>query len=637
MERAEFDNWRPREVARLLSLVETERRYYQEIVSCLPSSILIVGGDLRIVSANRSFRQRVRRKNEDVLGRDLLEFLPDAVGIVRAVLDGATSSATQSLELSRQTVSLTVLPLRNWEEDSEPEALLIIENESAVRLSPEQEHALSTVSALDCVLWEQDLRTNQLTFASSAAAEIFGYTPAQLLEDFSLWPLRVAEPDRRRVEALYARLGDLSGDHFAIEYRGRDAKGGDHWLRESARIRRDPDGNPIWLIGSTMRIGPRREMEQARAIAIKSEGLQRLGARLAHDLNNLLMIVGGYGEELKNALPAGHPMYQDMLEILEATNRLSSLTTQLQTYTRRPNIEPRTLQFAPLFDALRSRLCWTLGPGVELEIEEQDNLYCLEADPVQAEESLISLARLAAGVLDGRGQLSIRASNATAEEGSGHPCVLVSLTISDGEWPSFWLEPWLAPDEASREIALGVATVYQALRLGGGDLRIAGRRAVLEFPGITAPHVVEPIPVPLPAPVAGDATTSLETVLVVEDEGGIRALVRKILRRQSYEVLEAPSGAEALEILREHGQRINLLLTDVMMPGMNGVELSQQATAAHPTLRVLFVSGYTDDSVLEAGRFPAGAAFLQKPFTLGSLLGKVREVLDGGVTHEAAS
>ncbi|MBZ2183626.1 MAG: response regulator [Bryobacter sp.] len=617
--------------------METERRYFQEIVACLPSSILIVCGALRIVSANRSFRQRVGRKNEDLLGHDLLEFLPDAGEIVRAVLDGTTGSATQSLELFNQPVSLTVLPLRNWEEDSETEALLIIENESAVRLSPEQEHALSAVSALDCVLWEQDLRTNQLTFASAAAAEILGYTPAQLLEDVSLWPLRVAEPDRGRVEALYARLGHLSGDHFAVEYRGRDAEGGEQWLRETARLRRDPDGNPIWLTGFTMRIGPRREIEQARAVATKSEALQRLGARLAHDLNNLLMIVGGYGEELKNALPAGHPMYQDMLEILEATNRLSSLTTQLQTYTRRPNLEPRTLQFAPLLEALRSRLSWALGPGVELEIEEQANLYRLEADKGQAEESLLSLARLAAGALDGRGQLSIRASNSTSEEGSGRPCVLVTMTLSDGEWPAFWLEPWLAPDEALREVALGVTTAYQALRLGGGDLRITGCRAVLEFPGITATQSHETIPVPLPAPATGDASPSFETVLVVEDEGGIRALVRKILRRQSYEVLEAPSGAEALEILREHGERINLLLTDVMMPGMNGVELSQQATAAHPTLRVLFVSGYTDDSVLEAGRFPAGAAFLQKPFTLGSLLGKVREVLDGGVTQEAAS
>jgi two-component system cell cycle sensor histidine kinase/response regulator CckA len=637
MERAEFDKWRPREVARLLSLVETERRYYQEIVACLPSSILIVGEDLRIASANRSFRQRVRRKNEDVLGHDLLEFLPDAGEIVRAVLDGVSAVGRQSLELSGQAVNLTVLPLRSWEEDSEPEALLIVENESTVRLSPDQERALSAVAALDGVLWEQDLRTKQLTFASAAAAEILGYTPAQLVEDASLWPLRVAEPDRGRVEALYARLSHFSGDQFAIEYRGRDAEGGEQWLREAVRLRRDPDGNPVWLTGSTVRIGPRREIEHARAVALKSDGLQKLGARLAHDLNNLLMIVGGYGEELKNALPAGHPLHQDMHEILAATNRLSSLTTQLQAYTRRPSLEPRALQFAPLLEALRSRLAWALGPGVDLEIEEQASLHRLEADPGQAEESLLSLARLAAGVLDGQGQLSIRASNSTAEEGSGRPCVLVTLTLSAGEFPSFWLEPWLAPDEARRELALGVATAYQALRLGGGDLRISGRRAVLEFPAVTAAQAPEPIPVPLPAPGPVDATPSLETVLVVEDEGGIRALVRKILRRQGYEVLEAPGGAEALEILREHGPRINLLLTDVMMPGMNGVELSQQATAAHPGLRVLFVSGYTDDSVLEAGRFPAGAAFLQKPFTLGSLLGKVREVLDSGAARQATS
>jgi len=148
----------------------------------------------------------------------------------------------------------------------------------------------------------------------------------------------------------------------------------------------------------------------------------------------------------------------------------------------------------------------------------------------------------------------------------------------------------------------------------------------------------ERAPVAAVAPeVAAEPEVQLETILVVEDEGGIRALVRKILKRQGYQVLEAASGDEALKVLAEDGHQVDLLLTDVMMPGMNGVELSQRALLTYGGLKVLFVSGYTDESVLEEGQFPPGTAFLQKPFTLGSLLGKVREVLDGGAARHAAS
>lgn len=641
MERAEFDKWKPKEVARLLALVETERRYYQEIVASLPISLLIVGPDLKLVSTNRSFRQRIRRRNEDLLGRSLAEVLPidGAEAIARAILDGSPTSPRQSLLWDGQPVSLTALPLRSWEEDSDAEVLLVIENESGARLTPEQERSLSAVSALDGVLWEQDPQTGQLTFASAAAAEILGFTPTQLLEDASLWPLRVAEPDRGRVEALYARLSDSSSDHFAVEYRGRDAEGGEQWLRESVRVRRNAEGKPLWLTGVITRIGARREIEQARAVAAKSEALQRLSARLAHDLNNLLMIVGGYGEELKNALPAGHLLEQDMAEILSATARLSSLTTELQTYTRRPALEAQPLVFASLIESLRPRLTAALGPAIELHIEEHTGLHSLAADPSVAADSLLALARTAAALLQGQGRLLIRAANSRREESSGRDCVQITCALDGAEWPSWWLEPWLAPDDAQRDLALALSASYHALHVGEGDLRFDGHTAILDFPAATA--AATPAPLPVATPALAEPAPTLETVLVVEDEGGIRALVRKILRRQGYEVFEAPGGAEALEVLREHGPRINLLLTDVMMPGMNGVELSREATSLYPNLRVLFVSGYTDESVLEAGRFPSGTAFLQKPFTLGSLLGKVREVLDSesqsSPAHHAAS
>jgi CheY-like chemotaxis protein len=214
-----------------------------------------------------------------------------------------------------------------------------------------------------------------------------------------------------------------------------------------------------------------------------------------------------------------------------------------------------------------------------------------------------------------------------------------------GMWGERLLEPWLEAEGQAREVELGVAAAYQIVRQSHGDLSVDGAKLHLYLPmvseaeldaerALAATTAVAPPPV---VEVAAEAETTLESILVVEDEGGIRALVRKILRRQGYQVIEASNGEEALRLLAEEGTKVDLLLTDVMMPGMNGVELSQKALAQDGSLKVLFVSGYTDESVLEAGQFPAGTAFLQKPFTLGSLLGKVREVLDGGAARQAAS
>ena len=210
------------------------------------------------------------------------------------------------------------------------------------------------------------------------------------------------------------------------------------------------------------------------------------------------------------------------------------------------------------------------------------------------------------------------------------------------------LEPWLYSEQSVRDVKMGLAAAHNIIRESNGELSVEaipgkGTAFHLYLPIATAAEVkaaqtvvVAPAPIPV-VETPAEPETTLETILVVEDEGGIRALVRKILKRQGYNVLEASHGDEALRIIRDLEGPIDLLLTDVMMPGMNGVELSHKALALKPKLKVLFVSGYTDESLLEAGQFPAGTAFLQKPFTLGSLLGKVREVLDSGAARHAAS
>ncbi len=657
MERAEFEQWKPKEVARLLALVETERRYYQEIVASIPVSLVIVGPNLNAVSANRQFRMRLGKKNSEILGRPIGDLLPiDGLQeAVEQVVNSGIATPKREMKWDGQDVVVTALPLRSWEEDSQAEALVILEEkaQTAAALTPQDQKALSVAASVEGMLWEVDYAAGGITHVSSGAKDLFGFPAERWLSDKSVWGLRVAESERQRVDEFYDQVGASAGTVFSIEFLARHANGQEFLARETVRVFRDAEGKPLRLAGLTTSIAERRELESQHALAVKGEALQRLSAKLAHDLNNLLMIIAGYGEEMKNALPAEHNLHQDMKEILGATERLYSLTTQFQTYTRRPVITPKITSFSALAAQLRGKLETALGPDLSLEINLPAGLAKAKVDAAQIEDAFVLLARHASLAMQGRGTLKLSAENVLRGESIGSSQGLnmgayLRVTLEGdkaGMWGERLLEPWLEAEGQAREVELGVAAAYQIVRQSHGDLSVDGAKLHLYLPmvseaeldaerALAATTAVAPPPV---VEVAAEEETTLESILVVEDEGGIRALVRKILRRQGYQVIEASNGEEALRLLAEESTKVDLLLTDVMMPGMNGVELSQKALAQDGSLKVLFVSGYTDESVLEAGQFPAGTAFLQKPFTLGSLLGKVREVLDGGAARQAAS
>jgi PAS domain S-box-containing protein len=513
--------------------------------------------------------------------------------------------------------------------------------------------ALAVASAIDGMLWELDYPADEITHVSEGAMALFGYPPERWLTDKSVWGLRVAETERQRVEDFYTQLGMSSGEVFSIEFEARHADGQPFTVRETVRVFRDEAGKPVRLTGHSANVTERRELESQQSLALKGEALQRLSAKLAHDLNNLLMIVAGYGEEMKNSLPADHVLHQDMKEILGATERLYALTTQFQTYTRKPVVMAKITSISAMISQARPRIETALGSGVPFEIAIEPGLAKAKIDGAQIEEALVALARHASLEMNGAGSLKLRAENVLRSEATATgqglgigPYIRLTLEHSgNAAWPERMLEPWLQTEDQAREIEMGVSAAYQILRQSHGDLSVDGPLLHLYLPMVSeaelaAERAMATAQVAVAPPVmevAAEPETTLETILVVEDEGGIRALVRKILRRQGYQVLEASNGEEALRLLAQADNKVDLLLTDVMMPGMNGVELSHQALAHHAALKVLFVSGYTDESVLEAGQFPSGTAFLQKPFTLGSLLGKVREVLDSGAARHAAS
>jgi PAS domain S-box-containing protein len=704
MDRVDLEQWKPKEVARLLALVETERRYYQEIVANVPVGLLIVASDLSVVSANKYFRKLRGMRNDELQRRKIEEILP---------LSGLTDKVQQVISTGKPQNRLpgvfqfgdrevkcfvSVQYLQGWELEAGSEALLIIENMegaeaaatsvlpavvtttaiaepppvaipetmAAVAPQPEPErivervvetvvehvvervevptHAL--VNDIDAVIWEADPATFRFTYVSDRAEELFGYEPARWTEDAGFAMNRIHAEDRERVTEFY-RGAAATGTSHVIEYRALTADGSSLWVREIVRVARSAEGAALKFTGVTFDVSSRRMAEDQAIQTHKVEALGRLAAKVAHDFNNLLMIISGYSEEMKNSVPPGSNLHHDMQEIMRATERVQGLTAQLQQYTRKLPQQPKVLDINALLHHMEPGLRRNLGDGIDLAVEAQSDGGMVKVDQALLEQALTTLALHAKFEMHGLGKVTISTTDLDLDEDYGpryaRPGSYISLSVSDSgpgledDQRSKLFEPWLISDETTREERLALSSAYNLIKQAGGDVAVISEAGKGTSFRVTLPRAVEqPAPQAIETPTVQEANkaaaaqdeVALETILVVEDEAGIRALVRKILRRQGYQVLEAPNGPEAIQVCSQHKGTIDLLVTDVMMPQMSGRELAERLTAMRQDLKVLFVSGYTDDAMLQSGSFPLGTAFLQKPFTLGSLLGKVREVLD---------
>ncbi len=704
MDRADLEQWRPKEVARLLALVETERRYYQEIVANVPVGLLVVDADLTILSANKYFRKLFGMRTDDVLRRKLEDLLPipglgDRVAeVIASFKPKERTPITAKLMLedgARQITGLVGLqPLQGWELDAGQEVLVIFQDLTAMGTAmpalpapidvlaekvPEKiaekpaqiappvvvsppAPLYSIVNDMDAVVWESDAETLRFQFVSERAEELLGY-PLTAWQGEGFWRKKVHEEDRDRVVDFYRHAKEAGTSH-ACEYRALTSTGAIIWVREIVRVQRDEQGKALKFTGITLDISGRRSSEEQAGQSQKVEALGRLAAKVAHDFNNLLMIISGYGEELKSSLPPSSPLRNDMQEILQAAERVSVLTGQLQQYTKKIVLEPRLVDLNQMVKRLEPVLKRQLGDGVQLRIDAEADMATAKIDPAQIESAILHLASHAKFGMRGLGRLTISTADLDLDQdyGTAAPGSYILISIADNgpgmdsENRARLFEPWTAGEEALREERLLVTQAYNIVRQSGGDLAVSSQlgegtafriylpsaaQASLPAATPTSPlSTLMPPPIETMTPPATpdlDPETSLETILVVEDEAGIRALVRKILRRQGYVVLEASNGDDALKICAGHKGKIDLLVTDVMMPRMSGRELADRLIALRPELRILYVSGYTDDAMLSSGSFPSGTAFLQKPFTLGSLLGKVREVLDIGQSRRGAA
>jgi nitrogen-specific signal transduction histidine kinase len=382
----------------------------------------------------------------------------------------------------------------------------------------------------------------------------------------------------------------------------------------------------------------RRSEAQLRH-AQKMEAVGRLAGGVAHDFNNLLTVITGYSEVLLQGLRAGDPLRESLGEIRTAGERAGLLTRQLLAFSRKQLLHPVVLDLNAVVADMERMLRRLIGEDVELVTRLQPGLWPVRADPGQMEQVLLNLAVNARDAMPTGGRLAIETANVElAGSAAGllgeRPGRYTLLAVSDTgcgmppEVRAHLFEPFFTTKEVGRGTGLGLSTVYGIVTQSGGHIAVeteVGRGSSFR---VYLPRAPEADALARRKEPAGGLPRGQETVILVEDDDALRAVIHTILRRCGYQVLDARHGGDALVSCEQHAGPIHLLISDVVMPQMSGPQLAERLAWLRPGLQVLYISGYTDEAVIRHGVVNPAVAFLQKPFTPAALAQKVREILD---------
>jgi two-component system, cell cycle sensor histidine kinase and response regulator CckA len=487
----------------------------------------------------------------------------------------------------------------------------------------------------------------QRIYNSPAYLRILGRTPVEL-KDSS--PMEQVHPDDRTQLEEAAREAFRGGTGRRIEYRMRHKDGTWRVLESTASPVRNADGRVEKLVIVNRDITDRKKLEEQFRQAQKMEAVGRLSGGIAHDFNNLLGVIIGYGEIMQEGLPEGHPLRRSANEILAAGRRAAGLTRQLLAFSRQQVLEPRVLDLNSVVRDMESMLRRLIGEDVDLTSKLDPELGTTKADPGQLEQVVMNLAVNARDAMPRGGKLIIETGNTEMDElfvrrypYPVQPGPYIRLTVSDtgsgmdAATRARIFEPFFTTKAKGQGTGLGLSMVYGVVKQSDGYIDVYSEIGLGTTFKIYLPRVDEAV-----APGKAETTLSktlrgTETVLLVEDEAALRDLTSSVLGACGYTVLEAKNGGEALDISQHHEGPIDLLLTDVVMPGISGRVLADQLVQLRPHIRIVYMSGYTGQTVGAHGILDPGSLFLQKPFTRDALARKLREALDGGQKSASAS
>ena len=511
-------------------------------------------------------------------------------------------------------------------------AVEIKRNEQALRRSEARYRSLVQSSVYG--IYRSSLEGRFLD-VNPALMTMLGYGSAEevLLLDPEKDVFEQPEEHARLIEE-FRHTGRLDG----IEVKWKRKDGRCITVRISGRAVSSADEPADVLEAIAEDVTERRVLEDQFRQAQKMEAVGRLAGGVAHDFNNLLMVISGYTEVILAKLDLHHPLHEKGRAIQQAADRATTLTRQLLAFSRKQLLELKVVDVNAIVEDMERLLRPLIGENVKLTTSLATGAGHTRADAGQLEQVLMNLVVNAKDAMPDGGKLTIQTQNIVMDENHRRgqmfirPGNYVMLSVSDTgmgmdrETQSRIFEPFFTTKEKGKGTGLGLSTVYGIVKQSGGYVMVQSEKGHgttfnIYLPQVEATADLSAAPVPR-APEGGS-----ETILVVEDEESVRQLVRETLQAKGYRVVEAENGEAGLAAAAKHDGKIDMVITDVVMPGIGGRELVRLLAAARPETKVLYLSGYTEDAIVSEGTIESGTAFLQKPFTLQNLSRKVREVL----------
>ncbi len=490
---------------------------------------------------------------------------------------------------------------------------------------------------LGVTLFVIDHKNYRVLYVNPAYEETWSQTCESLYEHPASWLDAIAPEDAERVKGALEKQ-QCTGE-FNEEFQIVRPDGSVRWIHDHVYPIQNEQGEIYRLVGIAEDITERKRLEEQLRRAAKMEAVGRLAGEVAHDFNNLLTAVTGYSELLLERIDPKDPLRHFLEEIKKGGERAATLTKQLLAFSRRQVIQPKVVDLNTLVTNLVMMLQRLIGEHILLHTTLAPSLGLVYVDAGQFEQVIMNLAVNARDAMPEGGTLTIettnveRAATAPSEESPVPPAPAVRLTVRDSgqgmdeETSAHIFEPFFTTKEVGQGTGLGLAMVCGIVTQSGGTIAVEstpgqGTTFTITLPRSEAPAEAVEAPAAPPA-----VLTGTETILVVEDEAMVRGFVREVLGRAGYQVLEAAHGQEALRWGQCYDGPIHLLLTDVVMPGMNGPQLAEELTVIRPDIRIRFMTGYSDDIVTRQALQDAGNALLQKPFSPDVLLRAVREAL----------